>query len=169
MVARVLVPDYGMGNLHSVKRCLSRIGVDAIVSADPAEVVKADKVILPGVGHFETAMDNLSRSGMKAELDEFVLVKKKPVMGICLGMQLMAKHSEEGNAEGFGWIDGRVKKFNITNKRQVYFFTYPVICFYPMAGVQSFFHCIRIKRIRYSCANNSCSVKAFVTDLKIVC
>src|SRR4030095_16874825 len=58
---------------------------------------------------------------------------------------------------------------NIANKGQVYFFTYPVICFYPMAGVKSFFHCVRIQIIRNSCANNSCSVKAFITPLKIVC
>lgn len=104
-----------MGNLHSVERSLSRMNVNPVISTDPAEIAKADKIILPGVGHFERAMQNLSTLGMINELNEFVLEKKKPILGICLGMQLMAKSSEEGNVAGLGWIDAVVVKFNVRN------------------------------------------------------
>lgn len=115
MLTRVLIPDFGMGNLHSVERSLSRMNVNPVISADPAEIAKADKIILPGVGHFERAMQNLSKLGMIDELNEFVLEKKKPILGICLGMQLMAKSSEEGNVPGLGWMDAVVVKFNVRN------------------------------------------------------
>jgi len=116
MRTRVCIPDFGMGNLHSVERSLSRMDVNPIVSADPSEIEKADKIILPGVGHFKRAMENLLQLNMTDALNEFVLVKKKPILGICLGMQLMANSSEEGkNIAGFGWIDGTVTRLTVQN------------------------------------------------------
>jgi imidazole glycerol-phosphate synthase subunit HisH len=116
MPARILIPDFGMGNLHSVERSLHRMNVIPVISSDPDEISKADKIILPGVGHFQKAMENLSKLNMVDELNKFVLVKKKPVLGICLGMQLMARTSEEGNAAGLGWIDADVVKFGVMDR-----------------------------------------------------
>jgi glutamine amidotransferase len=113
MQARIFIPDFGMGNLHTVRKSLNRLNLNPVISADPAEIEKADKVILPGVGHFQTAMENLRSLDMIDVLSEFALVKKKPVLGICLGMQLMARVSEEGNAKGLGWLDADVVKFRI--------------------------------------------------------
>ncbi len=113
MPARILIPDFGMGNLHSVERSLHRMNVVPVVSSDPAEIKKADKIILPGVGHFKKAMENLKSFNLIDELNESVLIKKIPVLGICLGLQLMTTKSEEGNISGLGWIDASVVKFSI--------------------------------------------------------
>ncbi|OFY27134.1 MAG: imidazole glycerol phosphate synthase, glutamine amidotransferase subunit [Bacteroidetes bacterium RIFOXYA12_FULL_35_11] len=111
----IIIVDYGMGNLHSVKKKLLRIKTNPVISSDPAEILKADKLILPGVGHFLKAMQNIKMLNLLDTLNEAVLAKKTPILGICLGMQLMAKSSEEGNAEGFGWFDAEVIRFNIEN------------------------------------------------------
>ena len=115
MRIRVFIPDFGMGNVHSVEQSLCRMNVNAVVSSDPTEISKADKIILPGVGHFQRAMENLSNLKMIDALNEFVLVKQKPVLGICLGMQLMSKTSEESNLPGFGWIDAVILKFRVND------------------------------------------------------
>ncbi|OSZ80512.1 imidazole glycerol phosphate synthase subunit HisH [Chitinophagaceae bacterium IBVUCB2] len=115
MKTRVCIPDFGMGNLHSVERSLCRMNVNPVVSADPREIEKADKIILPGVGHFKKAMENLVTLQMIDVLNEFVLVNKKPILGICLGMQLMADRSDEGDVAGFGWMDGSVKKIKVND------------------------------------------------------
>ena len=109
----LLILDYGMGNLHSVKRKMLRLNATPVVSSDPAEVLKADKIILPGVGHFKNAMENLKQLNLIEPLNEAVRVKKVPVLGICLGMQLLAKRSEEGNVEGLGWLNADVIRFRI--------------------------------------------------------
>ncbi|GAB2529006.1 imidazole glycerol phosphate synthase subunit HisH [Rufibacter soli] len=105
--------DYGMGNLHSIYRRVSLQSVNPFIVHSPVDLRKADKIILPGVGHFEKAVKNLKVTGLFDALNEAVLLKKIPVLGICLGMQLFANKSEEGNAEGFGWINTEVKRFNI--------------------------------------------------------
>jgi imidazole glycerol-phosphate synthase subunit HisH len=115
MQTRVLIVNYGMGNLHAVKNSLHRMNVTPIVSADAGEIHKADKIILPGVGHFSKAMENLTALGVIDALNEAALIKQKPVLGICLGMQLMAKHSEEGAGQGLGWFDASVVKFKPGN------------------------------------------------------
>jgi len=107
--------DFGMGNLKSVKRKMDRIGVESIITSDPEEIKRSDKIILPGVGHFAKAVSEIKCRGLWDLLSDQVLVKKKPVLGICLGMQLMAKHSEEGNADGFGWIDAKVVRFMVSD------------------------------------------------------
>lgn len=116
MPFKVVIIDYGMGNLNSVKKSLDRMRVSSIVSSDPQDIIKTEKIILPGVGHFGKAMSNLKKLDLLDTLHEAVLVKKKPILGICLGMELMAKESEEGNIEGLGWLDAEVIKFNISDK-----------------------------------------------------
>jgi imidazole glycerol-phosphate synthase subunit HisH len=111
--SRVAIVDYGMGNLHSVKRKLDRIGVHGHLTSDPGEVLAADKLLLPGVGHFGKAMEHLSTLGLLDALNEAVLERKTPILGICLGMQLFARHSEEGDVAGLGWIDADVVRFAI--------------------------------------------------------
>ena len=105
-----------MGNLHSVYKKLNNLQINPIISSDPKLIEKADKILLPGVGHFKRAMENLRTQNFFDVLNEAVLIKKKPVLGICLGMQLMANKSEEGNVNGFGWIDADVVRFCIKDK-----------------------------------------------------
>jgi imidazole glycerol-phosphate synthase subunit HisH len=111
----ITIVDYGMGNLLSVKKKLDRLNSGTKISCDPADVLAASKIILPGVGHFQKAMKNLQTLGLFDALNEAVLQKKTPVFGICLGMQLMAKHSQEGDAAGLGWFDADVVKFSIND------------------------------------------------------
>jgi imidazole glycerol-phosphate synthase subunit HisH len=114
----IAIIDYGMGNLRSVKRKMDKIGVKAIITSESAEIKRSDKIILPGVGHFAKAVSEIKSRGLWDLLSDQVLVEKKPVLGICLGMQLMAKHSEEGNADGFGWIDADVVRFKVTDTKK---------------------------------------------------
>lgn len=111
-----VIIDYGMGNLHSVKKKLQRIGVNAEISDNCAKIIGASKLFLPGVGHFSKAIQNLKSLHLFDVLNETVLVKKTPILGICLGLQLMAKHSEEGDMAGFGWFDADVVHFNIQDQ-----------------------------------------------------
>ena len=103
--------DYGMGNLRSVEKALNHLGVSVQISGDPKDVINADKIILPGVGNFAAAVTKLKSKGLWDVLNKKVQLDQTPILGICLGMQLMAKHSEEGNETGFGWIDASVKRF----------------------------------------------------------
>lgn len=107
--------DYGMGNLGSVKRKLDLIGERSVISCLPEELGACDHLILPGVGHFEMAAAELRNRNLWDFLDDEVKVRRKPILGICLGMQLLAQHSEEGNAAGFGWIESEVIRFRIND------------------------------------------------------
>jgi glutamine amidotransferase len=111
----IAIVDYGMGNLGSVKRKLDKIGAKSIITDSPNIICNADRLILPGVGHFAKAVNQLKEKGLWEALQHEVLDCRKPILGICLGMQLMAKYSEEGNAEGFGWFDAQVIRFQISN------------------------------------------------------
>lgn len=115
-MCRVIIVDYGMGNLLSVKKAISRLGVNAIISSSYKDIISSDKIILPGVGHFAKAFENLKKLYLIEPLNEFTLINKKPILGICLGMQLFAKYSEEGGTNGLGWLDADVVKFKIQNK-----------------------------------------------------
>jgi len=107
----VTIIDYGMGNLGSIHNMFCRIGVPSVVTSDAKQIKQAKKILLPGVGAFDAAMKNINASGLRDILDEKVLVDKIPVLGICLGMQLLTKGSEEGSEPGLGWVDGTVKRF----------------------------------------------------------
>ncbi len=111
----IAIIDYGMGNLGSVKRKLDRIGAESVITSDENVIRTCSHLILPGVGHFATAVNEIRSRGLWALLNEEVLVNKKPILGICLGMQLMAKHSEEGDAAGFGWFDADVVRFRVVD------------------------------------------------------
>lgn len=108
----LVIVDYKMGNLGSVQNMLKKIGVQSVVSSDPEEISKATKLLLPGVGNFDRAMDNLHALNLIPILNKKVLIEKTPILGICLGMQLMTKHSEEGNVQGLGWVNAKAVKFD---------------------------------------------------------
>lgn len=106
---RAGIVDYRMGNLASVAKALERVGVEPVVSDDPAELASTELVVLPGVGNFTAGMENLKRN----DLDDFVIEWAKggqPFIGICLGMQLLFDHSEEGDTPGLGILPGEVKR-----------------------------------------------------------
>lgn len=104
--------DYGIGNLSSIKNMLRHIGITAQITSDIDTIAQAEKLILPGVGHFNYGMEQLYKSGLIPVLNKRVLEDKVPILGICLGVQLLTKSSEEGNAHGLGWIDGKTIAFN---------------------------------------------------------
>lgn len=114
-MSKILILDYGMGNLRSVAKKLHDLGVDFSQGATKELIEEADKIILPGVGHFGKAMSNLQSLNLIEPLNKAVLKDKKPILGICLGMQLMTKSSEEGNNDGLGWIDATVKKMHVSD------------------------------------------------------
>ncbi len=116
MPNRIVIIDYGMGNVNSIKRKLDKLQIDSVISSCEADIEGSDKIILPGVGHFAKAMESINSKGILKVLNHEVLDMKKPILGICLGMQLMAKNSEEGNVDGLGWFDADVVKFNIKDK-----------------------------------------------------
>ena len=111
----VAVVDYGMGNLDSVRRALEVGGATVVVTSDPEDLAEADRIVLPGVGAFGIAMDNLRERGLDQALREQVVEQGAPFLGICLGMQLMAATgSEHGSHQGLGWIPGSVDRLEPT-------------------------------------------------------
>jgi imidazole glycerol-phosphate synthase subunit HisH len=102
--------DYGVGNIRSYVNIYTQLNIPHMVVKTPEELKKSSKIILPGVGSFDQAMSRLLQSGMTDLLSELVLEKKTPVLGVCIGMHLMTKGSDEGQLSGLGWINGYVKK-----------------------------------------------------------
>jgi len=114
----IVIVDYGTGNLRSILNKFERIGVKATISDQIVDIEKAEKLILPGVGHFAKAMNNLVERRHIDVLNKKVLKGKTPILGICLGMQLFSKFSSEGNIEGFGWLDAETVRFDPDNMRR---------------------------------------------------
>ena len=117
MSKTIVIIDYGLGNLYSVLGAVERLGYKGKISSKIEDMKKSDKLILPGVGAFADGMKNLKKLGLIEPLTKLVLKEKKPILGICLGCQLMAKESFEfGHHKGLGWIDGSVIKLEPKNK-----------------------------------------------------
>ena len=108
----ITIIDYKTGNLGSIQNILKRIGEDSVITSDKEVIASASKLILPGVGSFDTGMRNLLELDLVDILNKKVLEEKTPVLGICLGMQLLSKGSEEGALPGLGWIDAETVRFN---------------------------------------------------------
>lgn len=107
----IRIVDYGVGNIQAFLTMFKRLGLEAQRARSAAELAGATRLVLPGVGAFDTAMTLLNQSGMRERLDELVLAQKTPVIGICVGMQMLAGSSEEGVLPGLNWIPGRVRAF----------------------------------------------------------
>ncbi len=106
------IVDYGLGNLQSFVNMYKRLGFESVRARAAVDLENATKIILPGVGAFDHAMELLAASGMRERLDDLVLVQRVPVLGICVGMQILANSSEEGTGQGLGWVPERVCSFS---------------------------------------------------------
>ena len=110
----ITIIDYGLGNLRAFLNVYKRLNIPARTAATVSELTNAEKLILPGVGAFDHAVDLLDASGMRPALNELVLGREVPVLGICVGMQILARQSDEGERGGLGWIPGAVRRFEPT-------------------------------------------------------
>jgi glutamine amidotransferase len=110
----IAIVDYGIGNICAILNIYRRLNIAAYVASSREDIERANKIVLPGVGAFDWAMTRLDTSGLRGVLDAVVLERKTPVLGICIGMQMMACSSEEGRLEGLGWIGGTVKRMRFS-------------------------------------------------------
>ena len=108
----ITIVDYGLGNIQAIANIYHRIGIPVTTASDSATLAQAQRIVLPGVGAFDWAMSLLDASGMRETLDRLVLQDRRPVIGICVGMQMLAQRSDEGSARGLGWIDATVRLFD---------------------------------------------------------
>lgn len=115
----ITIVDYGMGNLGSIRNMLKRIGVQSEITGDPEKIEQAGKIILPGVGAFDAAMQLINSGGLLEVLNKKALVEKVPVLGICLGMQLLTESSEEGVLPGLNWINAKTLRFPKNEKLKI--------------------------------------------------
>ncbi len=109
---RVTLVDYCLGNIQAFAHIYQRLNIPFEVATSPEQLARAEKIILPGVGAFDWAMTRLNNSGLRDKLDMLVLGQRVPVLGVCVGMQMMAQRSEEGKLPGLGWIDADVVRFD---------------------------------------------------------
>ena len=108
-----------MGNLGSILNMFKRIGAESAIHSDLNQIKKAKKLILPGVGSFDAAMQRINNSGLREILDKKVMEERIPILGVCLGMQLLTQESEEGDLDGLGWIKAKTKKFKLKGDLKV--------------------------------------------------
>lgn len=108
----IRIIDYGIGNVQAFVNLYKRLGITADRASTIASLQDARLLILPGVGHFDHAMERFNQSGLREELERLVLSEAIPILGVCVGMQMLADSSEEGSAPGLGWIPGHVRSFN---------------------------------------------------------
>lgn len=117
--ALIAIVNYGLGNVQAFANIYKRLGMPVRVACSAKELQgDTDKIILPGVGAFDWAMSRLNESGMRPVLENLVILNKIPVLGVCVGMQILARRSDEGQMPGLGWIAGEVKKFGVDDRRQ---------------------------------------------------
>lgn len=107
----ITIIDYGVGNLGSIENMLNYLGIDSLITSDIKKIENSKKILLPGVGAYDTAMDKLNDLGFTDLIKEKVMQDKTPILGICLGMQLLLEKSEEGKIDGFGFVEGEAIKF----------------------------------------------------------
>lgn len=115
----IAIVDYGLGNVRAFANVLKKLNLPHVIASSGDQLEVAKKIILPGVGAFDYAMNMLIKSGMYDMLNSLVLIHNVPVLGVCVGMQLMANSSDEGVSKGLGWIDGHVKKFPVTDTDEI--------------------------------------------------
>lgn len=108
----ISIVDYGLGNVQAIANIYSRLNIPVRAVRTADELASAERIILPGVGAFDWAMTRLEQSGMRPVLEELVIRRRRAVLGICVGMQMLADRSEEGQLPGLGWIPGEVKRFD---------------------------------------------------------
>lgn len=113
----IAIIDYGLGNLASIQNMFRKIDVESEITSNPKKIMMATKLILPGVGAFDHGMENLKKLKLIPAIEEQVLKRKIPILGICLGMQLMTGKSEEGKLPGLGWINAETVKFAFTSEK----------------------------------------------------
>lgn len=113
----IAILDYGIGNLNSIHNMLKKINVNSIITSDATKIEKAEKFILPGVGSFDNGIKSLKNASFFRTLEKQILKNKKPILGICLGMQLLTNGSEEGKEKGLCWVDASTVKFNSDTKK----------------------------------------------------
>tara|TARA_Y100001968_G_C19439766_1_gene761860 strand:+ start:2088 stop:2693 length:606 start_codon:yes stop_codon:yes gene_type:complete len=106
----IRIVDYGLGNVKAFLNCFDLLGIPAAAACSSDELRQSTSLILPGVGSFDYAMERINSSGLRETLDELVTKKKKPILGVCVGFQVMAYSSDEGHSKGLGWLNGFVKK-----------------------------------------------------------
>lgn len=109
----IRIVDYGLGNIRAFQNMYKRLGIEARTARTAVELQDASKLILPGVGAFDHAMEQLQASGMREALDDMVLVRRVPVLGVCVGMQILAESSDEGVLGGLGWLSGKVRSLQL--------------------------------------------------------
>jgi glutamine amidotransferase len=114
----ITIIDYGLGNVLAFVNVYSRLNIPVVVAKSACDLANATKLILPGVGSFDHAIQQLDQSGMRQSLEQLVLQQAMPVLGICVGMQMLAKSSDEGALPGLSWVDGTVKKFDVSKMPQ---------------------------------------------------
>jgi imidazole glycerol-phosphate synthase subunit HisH len=115
----IAILHYGLGNVDAIANIYKRLGIDVALATSKSDLSAASRIILPGVGAFDWAMSRLNDSGMRDSLEYEVGVNKKPLLGICVGMQMLARSSDEGRLEGLGWVDGEVKRFDVSSGAQL--------------------------------------------------
>ncbi|WP_217437485.1 imidazole glycerol phosphate synthase subunit HisH [Paenibacillus sp. JMULE4] len=113
----IVIIDYGMGNLGSIYNMIKKLGYNSVISSDIELIQQATKLVLPGVGAFDNGINNLNKYGIVPVLEKQVIEKKVPILGICLGMQLLTNSSEEGNCKGLGWINASTIRFKFEDSK----------------------------------------------------